>query len=240
MHEKFSYAHYLNVRKAFTNREYRGLETEDGEMKYEEFSKLLLAQKYVMVKCKYPSNFRREEYRGRTAFVVYTRHDSEFHNRSKELITLLDKISALVGDKSVTSDLFLITKDLLKKRTMKKVREYKHFNFCNIPSVRFAIELPKANLCNKHTIVSVDEIKNLSEECYLVIDRQKNLSEDDPQNVWIGGFPGELVHIERPSLMAGYADDYRYVMGVIPRVSESSNADDDDEGDEVDEKTVEE
>lgn len=234
MPEKFHYTQYLNIRKAFLDAEYRGLESLDAEMKYEDFSKLLLVQKYIVIKCKYPNNFRREEYRGRNAFIIFTKNDSEFYNRSKELVTLLDKLSVLIPDKTTTvTDLFLITSQLLKKRTLKKVKEYRYINFCNILSVRFAIELPKANLCNRHIIISSEEVKKLSEECYIVIDRLKYLSEDDAQNTWIGGFPGEVVKIEKPSNMAGYAIDYRYITGVILKSSDNTSVEDDDDEDDA-------
>lgn len=232
MTDKHQYIQYKNVRKAFLNAEYRGLETNDAELKYEDFSKQLLAQKYVLIKCKYPAQFRRVEYRNRLALVVLTRYDSEFHKRSKELTSLLDKISNLPevnGLKEV--DLFLITNELMKKRTIKKVKEYKHFCFNNILSVRFSVELPKANLCSRHEIASPDEIKKLVEECYVTIDRLKYITEDDAQNIWLGGFPGEVVKITKPSQMAGYAIDYRYVTGVIPRIDTSTEANDEDEDD---------
>jgi DNA-directed RNA polymerase subunit H (RpoH/RPB5) len=229
MPERFHYNQYLNIRKAFLNPEYRGLESNDPEMKYEEFSKLLLAQKYILLTCKYPNNFRRKEYRGRQAFVVFTRNDSEFHNRSKELISLLDKISFMITDKLTTSDLFLITAQELKKRTMRKVREYKHFNFNNILSVRFAIELPKANHCSKHTIITLQEAKELSEESYMSLDSTSYLPEDDAQNIWIGGFPGEVVKITRTSIMAGQSIAYKYITGVIPRDTDDLNPEEDEE-----------
>lgn len=234
MTDKFQFVQYKNIRKAFLNPEYRALETSDPELKYEEFSKLLLAQKYILLKCKYPNNFRRESYRGRMALIVLTRYDSEYHNRSKEFISLLDKLSAQPEVKSSSeSDLFLVTNQLLKKRTIKKVRNYRHFVFNNILSVRFAVELPKANLCCRHEITTIEEIKKLSEECYIRVDKDKYIAEDDAQNIWIGGFPGELVKITKPSQMAGYAINYRYITGVIPRVDTSNeaeaDADDDDD-----------
>ena len=234
MPEKFHYNQYLNIRKAFLSAEYRGLESDEHEMKYEEFSKLLLAQKYITIKCKYPANFRVEEYRNRIAFIIFTRNDSEFFNRSKELITLLDKMSTGIQDKETISDLFLITAQALKKRTLKKVREYRHFNFSNILTVRFAIEIPKANLCNKHEIIPIDEVKKLIDECYIIVDRIKSLSEDDAQNIWIGGFPGEVVKITGPSLVAGYKMDYRYIMGVIAKSADDGI--DEEEEDEDDSK----
>lgn len=229
MPERFHYNQYLNIRKAFLNPEYRGLESNDPEMKYDDFSKLLLAQKYILITCKYPNNFRRKEYQNRLAFVIFTRNDSEFYNRSKELISLLDKISSLITDKLVISDLFLITSQELKKRTMRKVREYKHFNFNNILSVRFAIELPKANHCSKHTIISPQEAKELSEESYVSLDNNSYLPEDDAQNIWIGGFPGEVVKISRTSIMAGRAIAYKYITGVIPRDTDDQNPEEDEE-----------
>lgn len=229
MPERFHYNQYLNIRKAFLNPEYRGLESNDSEMKYDDFSKLLLAQKYILITCKYPNNFRRKEYQNRLAFVIFTRNDSEFYNRSKELISLLDKISSLITDKLVISDLFLITSQELKKRTMRKVREYKHFNFNNILSVRFAIELPKANHCSKHTIISPQEAKELSEESYISLDNNSYLPEDDAQNIWIGGFPGEVVKISRTSIMAGRAIAYKYITGVIPRDTDDQNPEEDEE-----------
>lgn len=235
MTDKHQYLQYKNIRKAFLNPEYRGLESNDKELKYDEFSKLLLAQKFILLKCKYPTNFRRQSYSDRLALVVLTRYDSDFHNRSKELTSLLDKLSAIPEIKATIGnniiELFLITSQLLKKRTIKKIKEYQYFSFNNILSVRFAVELPKANLCNKHEIVSVDEVKKLVEDCYITIDRLKYITEDDAQNIWIGGFPGEVIKITKPSQMAGIAIDYRYVTGVVAKTTDIS-----DNGDEVDEE----
>lgn len=233
MHEKFQYTQYLNMRKAFLNAEYRGLESTDPELKYEDFSKLMMTQKFILTKCKYPSTFRRPDYRGRSVFVVLSRHDSEFHNRSKELIYLLDKLSAMPEAKSNESiDLILITKEQLKKRTIKKMKEYRQFNYNNILSVRFSIELPKANLCSKHEIVPADEVKKLAEECYIQLDKLSYLSEDDAQNIWIGGLPGEVVKITKPSQMAGLSISYRYITGIIARPAESGDQEEDDEEEE--------
>lgn len=239
MPDKYQYDQYINVRKAFLSPEYRGLETSDPELKYDDFSKNMLAYKYILLKCKYPATFRRPEYRGKNLFVVLARADSEFHNRSKELIYLLDKLSTIPEAKSNESiDLILITKELLKKRTIKKMKEYSQFRYTNVLSVRFSIELPKANLCSRHEIVPVEEVKKLAEECYIQIDRLSYLSEDDAQNIWIGGLPGEVVKITRQSLMSGIAISYRYITGIIARPVESGDGDE-DEGDEVDEKADE-
>lgn len=240
MPDKYQYDQYINIRKAFLNPEYRGMETSDPELKYDDFSKNMIAQKYILIKCKYPASFRRPEQRGKHLFVVLARVDSEFHNRSKELIYLLDKLSTVPEAKSNESiDLILITKELLKKRTIKKMKEYDQFRCTNILSVRFSIELPKANLCSRHEIVPIEEIKKLAEECYIQIDRLSYLSEDDAQNIWIGGLPGEVVKITRPSLMAGIAITYRYITGIIARPAEHGDGGDEDEGDEVDEKADE-
>lgn len=233
MPEKFQYEQYLNIRKAFLSAEYRGMETTDHELKYEEFGKLMLTQKYILLKCKYPQTFRRVDYRGRQMFVVLGRNDSEFHNRSKELLYLLDKLSAAQEAKSNDLiDLILITKELLKKRTIKKLKDYRNFSCTNVKSVRFSVELPKANLCSKHEIIAYEEAKKLAEECYIQLDRLSPLSEDDAQNVWIGGLPGEIVKITRPSLMAGLSISYRYITGIIARPNEGV----DDDGDDVEEE----
>ena len=229
--DKFQYIQYLNIRKAFLQPEYRGLESDEVELKYEEFSKLLLSQKYILLKCKYPQNFRRDDYKGRIAFVVLTRYDSEFRNRSKELSMLMDKLSSMpeIKNNIQISDLFLITLQYLKKRALKKMKEYKQFAHTNILNVKFSSEMPKANLCNIHKICTKEEIKNLVEESYTMIDTQSCISENDTQNVWIGGFSGELIKIIKPSSMAGLSIVYRYVTGVINRIKIDEKVDDEDD-----------
>lgn len=235
MSMSIQYKQYLNVRKAFLLPEYRGLETKDNELSLDEFSKTFGHQRYILLKCIYPQNFRKNEYRGRSVFVVLTKSDGEFHNRSKELVYLMDKLSgtpeAKTGDKI---DLFLITSEPLKKRTIKKMKDYSQFNYVNVPLVRFAVEIPKANLCNKHEIATDLEIKKLAQECYNQTDKNKYMSEDNPQNVWIGGLPGELIKITRYSMMAGISIDYRYITGLIIQVNE--NEGDDEEEEEPEEK----
>ena len=212
------YPQYLNLRKAFLLKEYRGLESSDPELKHDEFSKTLLAQKFVSIKCKYPADFRRPDYRGRLALVVLTRYDSEFHNKSQNLGVLLSKINSAQEIKSAEIvDIFLITTHLLKKRTLKKVKEYKNFTFTNISTARFAIELPKANLCNPHSIVPDEEAELLDKKFYVREINNKHISETDPQCIWIGAFAGEFVKIIRPSPTAGIAIDYRFVTGVNTR-----------------------
>lgn len=230
MTDRFQYNYYLNIRKAFLNPQYRGLESNDPELKYEEFSKILLDQKFIALKCKYPSNFRRHEYRGRIALAVLTRYDSDVHRHSRDLVSLLDKLSTISEVQTTeTTDLFLITNEVLTKRTIKKVKEYKQFAVTNILSVRFAVELPKANLCSKHEIASPEESQKLAEECYVMIDKLKYITEDDAQNIWVGGFPGEVIKITRTSVMSGYALDYRYVTGVITRTESSEAAEEEEE-----------
>ncbi len=235
MPEKFQYEQYLNVRKAFLSPEYRGMETTDLELKYEDFSKLMLTQKYVLIKCKYPQTFRRSDYRNRHMFIVLTRADSEFHNKSKELTNLLRGLGAVPEAKSQEPiNLILITKEPLRKRTLKKMKEYRQFNCTNVLSVRFAVELPKANLCSHGEIINEEEAKKLAEECYIRLDSLSPLSEDDAQNIWIGGMPGEIVKFTRPSLMAGISISYRYITGIIARpqdgtVNEADEGDDDEE-----------
>jgi DNA-directed RNA polymerase subunit H (RpoH/RPB5) len=233
MTDKYQYRQYQNLRKAFLSTEYRGLESKDPELKYEEFAKQLLAQKFVTIKCRYPDSFRRPEYRGRPAIVVLTRYDSEFHNRSKELTTLLDKISSFPEVKSSSlTDLFLITSQDLKKKPMGVARSYTNFSFTHILSVRFTEELPKANLCSRHVVATEEEIKRLRQECYIKIDKLKYIAEDDAQNIWVGGFPGEVLRIEKASQMAGLSLDYRYITGQIPKVDNSTEEDDADEKEE--------
>lgn len=233
MSDKFQFIQYNNLRKAFLDPKYRNMESLDQELKYEDFSKTMLAQKYIVIKCRFPQNFRRVEYRGQPTLVVLTRHDSEFHNRSKELITLLDKLSTYPEVKeSNLTHLFLITVQELKKRTLKKIKEYKNFAFTNILAVRFSIELPEAVHCRRHEIVSAEEVKTLEKECNIGADySSKNIQEGDAQNLWIGGFPGELIMIKKESMMAGYSIDYRYITGQITRTESADDEAEEDDGD---------
>jgi DNA-directed RNA polymerase subunit H (RpoH/RPB5) len=232
------YPQYLNLRKAFLLKEYRGLESSEPELKHDEFSKTLLAHKFVIMKCKYPNDFRRHDYRGRIALVILTRYDSEFHNKSQNLVALLNKINSAQEIKSAENvDIFLITTHLLKKRTLKKVKEFKNFSFTNYSTARFAIEMPKANLCNRHIIVTDEELEKLDKKYYVRGGDNKHISETDTQVIWIGAFAGEVVKIIRPSMTAGIAVDYRVVTGVNTR--KKNEEEDEDEEDEPEEKESE-
>lgn len=231
----YQYKQYLNIVKAFTSPEYRGYETKDPILQYEPFAKQLLASKYIIIKCRYPDTFRRPEYKGRLAIIIYTSEDSEFHKRTVVLKNLLNKIITIPDKNEGEYDLFMITHELLKKRPLKAFKEYAGFKFTNYTSVRFSEELPKAVGCNQHEIITEEEKNNLIKECYLTIDRQKYIAENDPQNIWIGGFSGELVKITKPSPTGGYAIDYRYIMGIIDRSSDEPEYDEEQEQEPDDE-----
>lgn len=77
----------------------------------------------------------------------------------------------------------------------------------------FIIELPRHILSSRHEIVGDAELELLRKNhVELAVGSCKLIFDDDPQCIWIGGMPGDVIRITRLSNNTGESIDYRYVV----------------------------
>lgn len=79
----------------------------------------------------------------------------------------------------------------------------------------FKIVVPLGPYCSKHTILSIDETKEIIEQHNLVLKEMKKIYTTDSQIVWIGAQVGQIVRIDRINVNTGKSTDYRRVVAGI-------------------------
>jgi len=107
---------------------------------------------------------------------------------------------------------FFLKKNFVSKaqdifRNAKK--EHEHFGV--YPYGIFTIEIPRHESVPKHTVMSKDEAKTVTDYYLMNNSELSTAFHTDPAVVWCGGRPGDLVKIERDSEAAGKAIMIRLV-----------------------------
>lgn len=150
--------------------------------------------------------------------------DSKYIKSASECRTILIKLTKndhdymkAINDHIIQRSLFMITRDDIKGLISKTKSIVAWVNTIeNYQHMTFIMEIPRGPHCSKHEILTEEEVKQ--ELVANFIDCTEHIpliADSDPQCIWIGAKPGNIVRIIRCSSNSGYSIEYRKV---IPRI----------------------
>ncbi len=200
------YEKYTNIQIFTRYRNYRL--AEDEFLDYEKFRNKIQHTSYVFHKLVHAE----------TAEVV----DIYLFERTSKYMKTTAEFTKLMDRYRGPSHIILFTKEKLSTYLAKATRKYPHLKIDNYLHKHFVMELSKGPLCAKHTILSIEEAR---EVCFDLMTHGHNLPSiaiDDPQNIWIGGQLNDIIKIEANSEITGRTIRYRRVTPVTGRVEQST------------------
>ena len=114
--------------------------------------------------------------------------------------------------KNIPVEVVLVSNELMKARLISSVEiDIKGSTVENYSYKLFIIDVTKHHCVPPHSIADRREVEEYCKEYYLSLNSLPKILQTDPQAVWLGVKPGQVVKILRPSESAGYAVAYRQV-----------------------------
>lgn len=191
------YEKYLNI-QLFANT-YREFSLVEGKYyNYEEFKHEMQIVEYIMHNFIDVKNTLVDIY----LFRIESKHISNTVNFNK----ILDKY-----DRKSTVKIIMITKDELNSYRRKSINQHS-LKVDNYLHRDFNIEKSKGSLCSKHIILTEGEIQKVLYSNMIEKESLPKISELDPQIIWIGGQPGDVIKITPYSEITGFSIVYRLVI----------------------------
>jgi DNA-directed RNA polymerase subunit H (RpoH/RPB5) len=234
------YEKYLNI-QLFANI-YREFSLIEGKYyNYEEFKHEMQIAEYIVHNFIDTKGTKIDIY----LFKIESRHISNTVNFNK----ILDKY-----DSKNPIKIIMITKDELNSYRRKSINQH-NLKVNNYLHKDFNIEKSKGSLCSKHVILTEEEAQVALYSNMIEKESLPKISELDPQIIWIGGQPGDIIKITPYSEITGFSVVYRLVIPSYGNIIQSPEynlntkkittikEDDDDVEDveeEIDEVNVEE
>ena len=187
-------------------------------MELSEFRKTMQADQFVTLDCSNTKN--------KTLVTIYLfDKDSKYTASSQDLRKLLKK-------NKDRRDLILITYEPLGTYCQRVINnEFKQMSIYIYRHEIFSLIAPKGPLCYPHRIMSIEEVKSLTNNdlcCYLT--NLPKIYDEDPMCVWIGAKRGDVIEITMLSDISGETIQYRVVVsksGKIIGYRESTDDTDD-------------
>lgn len=192
---------YNNITNAFLA--YRGIKQTSATLEKEAFIKNMHFDNYVKIegtkdKTKYTIALLERNERGQNDIVTVTEKFKLFINNIKSAGTKIYIISPcafqthvinyIIGDESLSNTLELYN--------------YNHFKTI----------IPLGPWCSKHRLLSEEEASQVLKLFNIDKKEMKKIFMHDPQVVWLGGEPNQIVEIQRINTVTGYGTDYRRVV----------------------------
>lgn len=142
-------------------------------------------------------------------FIILLKENARYMSKTALFKRLVEDIikKNISGD---PTEITFIMDEPLSSNINKMLAEFKQTVF--IESYNYAlfrIELPLHESVPKHSILPEDELITLLELYKTHKERFPIIKASDPQAVWLGARPGQVIKILRPSDSAGYAIAYR-------------------------------
>lgn len=188
------YEQYKNIHIFAT--EWRKYTSEVSIMTEDAFRKEMHHKEYVRM------DYKNKD---KQVFIFLLSVNSKYNN-SQHLKKLLASIRS-------TADIILISKEEFKIYSRRAMELFKNLNIYTYLHEHFNIIVPNGPLCYPHRIMDKKEINNLlNNELYCEINNLPKLRANDPQCIWIGAQPGDVVEVELPSELAGHVIQYRLVV----------------------------
>jgi len=135
-------------------------------------------------------------------FRIESKHISNTINFNK----ILDKY-----DEKTPLNIIMITKEELNSYRRKSINQH-NLKVNNYLHKDFNIEKSKGSLCSKHVILSDAEAQTALYSNMIEKESLPKISELDPQIIWIGGQPGDIIKITPYSEITGFSIVYRLVV----------------------------
>ena len=144
----------------------------------------------------------------------------------------------------------MITKDELNSYRRKSINQH-NLKVNNYLHRDFNIEKSKGSLCSKHVILTEEDSELALYSNMIEKESLPKISEMDPQIIWIGGQPGDVIKITPYSEITGFSVVYRLVIPSYGNIIQSPEynldikkittiKDDDIQNDEIDQNDEDE
>jgi len=123
------------------------------------------------------------------------------------------KLANLLKDVPAGTEVILITSDFYKGYPAKLIKKIKDKRIYNYRHNHFDLVIPRAPLCGKHRIMSIDEVNTLLvKELHTDLLQLPKILESDPQCIWIGAKLADVLEITSHSEVSGEYIHYRLVI----------------------------
>jgi len=181
---------------------------DDSELNKKDFYNKIYIDKFVLIRC-HDSDASLAKDKKIIGFYI-THVESGITRTVSEFKKLMSKVPKDIKDIYIISD-----KDFSQQvyNTIKFL--FSNYYVMKLNNIIFEFEVPKHMLVSKHEILNDEECKNVQKN--LTIINRLNLSKirmDDPQCIWIGAKPKDIIKITRFALN-GESINYRVVVGPV-------------------------
>lgn len=216
------FAKYQNIQKFIVD--YRHYELKDKEqfLSFEKFSKRLQETSYIKHVCFDPKTKK-------DIIICFFKEDSKYVKDSTIFRSFMGGLIAPY-EKTLNIEIILILKNPPGYHIKNNLFPYFNEMFpLHIYYHRyFIIELNKGAMCSVHTILNQEQINYLcSRELWVMPTNLPIIYADDPQCIWIGAKPGDVIKIQSLSDLTGKCIRYRYVTQIMDKFSEILEDDED-------------
>jgi DNA-directed RNA polymerase subunit H (RpoH/RPB5) len=188
---------YANIQLFITK--YRKYSLIDGNfLDFSEFKNKIQLMGYVSHELEHKETDRKID-------IYLFKKDSKFIKTTTEFNKLLYRYNE-------PREIILFTKDRLSIYLKKAVKKHHNLTIYNYLHKYFIMEMNKGPLCSKHTILSIEEAKDVCFDLMTHGHKLPAIYVDDPQNIWIGGKINDIIKIEAFSELTGKTVRYRIVV----------------------------
>jgi DNA-directed RNA polymerase subunit H (RpoH/RPB5) len=198
---------------------YRGLLQKSPVLSDDAFRKQMQSHEYVRVDCV----CKKEQ---RAVLVYLFTRNARYMKHSGPLKQLLSKISdpsdvILIGARVGSSYI----RDAIQQFSLCKTYTYLHQHFSTI--------IPRVKICGVHTIVPADQLEVILADIHCVREQLPRIMVHDPQCIWLGAKPGDVVKVVTDSSLT--LQSMKYLLVISASYIEEVDDSDSDEDEEVEE-----
>ena len=183
---------YKNLQKFIV--EYRKWEVVGSFLDEGKFTEKILHDDLVKIFCIDKNNKNVE--------LVLLNKDNEAASKTDNFRTLMKKVKSDI--------VIIISYNNISTQIKSKFKEF-DTEIINYSYNLFKIEIPKGPYCFPHRILSEEEVSQLLEFCKKERNGFPKCKHSDPQIIWIGGKPGDLIEITSDNPNTGTELRYRIV-----------------------------
>ena len=198
MNEPVEMIIYDNLKKFI---KYRNIETDYKFLSPEDFSTKINTFEYIMIDGKI---------NGKKLVIVLVRPDSNIGKKTDSFKKILNKLTK----HKVQTDVIMITEDPLTKYIKKAIAEYQTqgLHIVSYLYMNFIIVLPEVEGAFVHEVMTSEEIREYCMRLLITPDMLPKICHDDPQLVWVGAKPGDMIRITGKSETAQEVEELRLVV----------------------------
>ncbi len=204
------YVRYKNVIEFIT--EWQKFETKHREMPHNEFRKQMQSFHYIVFECYDP------KYEQLVHIFLFSENNI-YVQANADMKKLLSKF--IKTDRK--QRIILITNEVLSVYHKKSIAKEKNVIIDAYKHEIFDFILPRANSSSPHRILSGEEISNITNnELFCHVVNLPKIFDTDPQCVWIGAKPGDVLEITMNTDISGNCVRYHLVIPHTFRMTEKN------------------